>query len=60
VYIDMQILPRLLALAETGWSPKESKKWEDFRERMKPQGERMGLLGFQYYHDPTIWSADGK
>jgi hexosaminidase len=32
---EKQIWPRMLAVAEMGWSPQESRKWEDFSRRAK-------------------------
>jgi len=34
---EYMIFPRLLALAETAWSPKESKNYTDFLSRLRPQ-----------------------
>lgn len=33
--MDVQTWPRMLAVAEMGWSPQSSRKWEDFERRMK-------------------------
>ncbi|MBI4582345.1 MAG: family 20 glycosylhydrolase [Planctomycetes bacterium] len=33
--IDMSIFPRLLALAEVGWTPVHRRRWGDFSARMK-------------------------
>jgi hexosaminidase len=33
--VDKQVFPRLLALAEVVWSPKELRDWEDFNRRLK-------------------------
>jgi hexosaminidase len=43
--LDYQAYPRLCALAETGWTPKEKKDLADFRSRLGPFLERLDLLG---------------
>lgn len=46
--LDHQVYPRLTALAEVAWSPKELRDWEDFRERMETHFRRYEILGIQY------------
>ncbi len=43
--VDRQVWPRLCALAEVGWSPKESRNWPDFAARMGPHDARMKEMG---------------
>lgn len=40
--------PRMTALAEVLWSPKESQKWEDFRSRLEFQFDRFDVMGVNY------------
>jgi hexosaminidase len=40
--------PRLCALAEIGWSPRESRNWEDFTRRLQTQFQRFDRLGINY------------
>jgi hexosaminidase len=49
--IDYQIYPRLLALAEVGWSPQQNREWPDFDARLTHQFPRLQSLGVTY-HDP--------
>ena len=53
--VDHQVFPRLIALAEVGWSPKKLRDWDDFRRRLKAHGERLKKLGVSYYRDPAVW-----
>ena len=53
--VDYQVFPRLIALAEVGWSPKERRDWDDFRGRLRAHGERLKKLGVSYYRDPAVW-----
>jgi len=47
--VDWQVFPRLCALAEVGWSPKELRDWDDFCKRMKTHRRRLDALGVTYY-----------
>jgi hexosaminidase len=48
---DYQIYPRLLALAEVGWSPEQSREWSGFDHRLTRQFPRLQSLGVTY-RDP--------
>ena len=47
--IDHQVFPRLCALAEVTWSPKEARNWPDFSRRMDTHYLRLDTLGVKYY-----------
>ena len=55
--VDYQAFPRLCALAEAAWSPKDQRSYEDFRRRLRLHGERLDRFGVQYYRDPDVWGA---
>lgn len=40
--------PRMLAIAELGWSNANTKDWEAFRERMANQFERLNVMNINY------------
>lgn len=42
---DYMIWPRLCALAEVGWSPKEARNWQDFQVRMESHRVRLSEMG---------------
>jgi hexosaminidase len=46
--LTWQIFPRLLAIAETGWTKKESKDYSDFKKRLIPHYDRLDILGYKY------------
>jgi hexosaminidase len=46
--LDYQTHPRLAAFAETGWSPKEKKDFEDFQTRLIRFLLRLDELGVKY------------
>jgi hexosaminidase len=41
-------LPRMAALSEVVWSPKESRNWDDFAARVEHQMERYQAAGYSY------------
>jgi len=51
-YLEYLALPRLLAIAEIGWTPQEGKDWESFRKRMSADRELLDLNDYKYspYH----------
>lgn len=57
--MDYMIYPRLLGYAEIGWTPKESRDWNEYKLRLKKQGSRMNYEGINYYKDSSIW-GDNK
>ena len=40
--------PRMLAIAELGWSANDRKDWTDFQTRMADQFERLNVMDIQY------------
>jgi hexosaminidase len=46
--VEYMVFPRLAALAEVLWSPKESRNWADFSRRMEQQYRRYERLGINY------------
>ena len=61
--VEYMIFPRLTALSEVLWSPKEKKNWNDFEKRMQVQFKRYELWKANYsraYYDlkATVLPAD--
>lgn len=54
--MDYMIYPRLLGYSEIGWSPKESRDWNEYKNRLIFHGERMKNRGINYYRDKGIWT----
>lgn len=46
--VEYMLLPRLCALSETVWSPKEKKEWEYFKIKITEHKKRFGALGYKY------------
>jgi hexosaminidase len=53
--LDYQTYPRLTALAETGWTPRERKNLPDFCRRLERFRARLELLGV---HSASLQDAD--
>ncbi len=47
-HVEYMIFPRLSALSEVVWSPKEKRDWADFSKRMDTQYERYEKIGANY------------
>lgn len=47
-YFDYLSLPRMAALAETGWTPLAKQKWTSFEQRMRSHYLRYDHAGFGY------------
>jgi hexosaminidase len=45
---EYMLLPRMLALAEVLWSPKEARSWDGFVARLPGQFARLDALGAEY------------
>lgn len=49
-----QMVPRLPAIAEVGWSAQATRSWEDFRTRIAAHAPRWRLLGINFYPSPQV------
>ncbi len=60
--LQYQLLPRMLALAETGWLPASKKNWASFYNRLQQQDEILDALGYvyakHYIVQPTLTEAE--
>ncbi len=50
--VDWQVFPRLTALSEVAWSPKELRDWPNFAKRMMAHYTRLDALGVKYFLAP--------
>ncbi len=46
--LDHLAFPRLLGIAEIGWSPAEGRSWREYRARLAAHGPRLDALGVGY------------
>ncbi|PRY02915.1 hexosaminidase [Pontibacter ummariensis] len=47
-HLEYMVLPRMLALAEVGWSPKENRDWDNFNQRLQSQFRVFDQKGLTY------------
>ncbi len=60
VELEYQLLPRMIAVAETGWLPSSKKNWGGFYKRLQSHDEILDLLGYTYakhYIEPKEYTA---
>ena len=60
VELEYQLLPRMIAVAETGWLPSSKKNWGGFYNRLQSHDEILDLLGYTYakhYIEPREYTA---
>ena len=46
--------PRILGIAEIGWTPQAQRNWYEYKLRLAAQGPRLETLGFNFYKSPEI------
>jgi hexosaminidase len=47
-HAEYMAVPRMIALAEVDWTPRNLKNWNDFRARLEPEFKRLDLLHVNY------------
>lgn len=52
--VEEMLYPRITALAEVLWSPKESRNWDSYLKRLNQSYNQMQALGINYYVDDAI------
>lgn len=59
--MDNRFWPRTVAVSEVGWSPKENLDFIDFKTRLGKHGERLQLMGINFFRSPGIsWNTINK
>ncbi|MEU6892289.1 beta-N-acetylhexosaminidase [Streptomyces sp. NPDC046557] len=54
---ELMAFPRMLGLAELGWSPAASRDWPAYSRRLAAQAPRLDAQGVTYYRAPDVpWS----
>jgi hexosaminidase len=51
--LDWLAFPRLLGVAEAGWSP-TGRTWREYRTRLAEHGPRLAALGVGFHADPSV------
>ena len=53
-YAEYMLFPRMFALTEAVWSPKEYRDWRSFIHRLPRQLRRLDALGINYRHPKEL------
>lgn len=46
--------PRIIGLAEVGWSQARSRDWSSYRHRLAAHGQRLRAMGVNFYPSPMV------
>ncbi|HNT54911.1 MAG TPA: family 20 glycosylhydrolase, partial [Anaerolineaceae bacterium] len=52
--LDWLAFPRLIGLAEIGWSAQAVRSWGDYRTRLAAQAARLAQQGINFYRSPQV------
>lgn len=52
--VEYMAFPRMIALAEIGWTQQSKRRWENFRGRLSEHGPRLQALGLNFYRAPDV------
>ena len=56
--VEFMAFPRLLGIAEIGWSAAEGRHWDEYRLRLAAEGRRLAAWGVNFYRDPGVpWES---
>ena len=60
-HAEYMLFPRMFAMSEVFWSPKDARDWDSFARRLPAQFERLDALGANYrVPDPLGLAADRR
>jgi hexosaminidase len=58
--LETMAFPRLIGIAELGWSPATGRSWADYRTRLGRHGPRLRALGVRFHPAPEVpWQQAG-
>ena len=52
--IEYMVFPRLLGIAEIGWSPERAKSWDEYKSRLAAHGPRLKAMGINFYRSKQV------
>jgi len=52
--IEYMVFPRLIGLAEIGWSPETGRGWDEYKVRLGHHGPRLKALNIDYYQSKQV------
>jgi hexosaminidase len=57
--IEYLVFPRLLSIAEIGWTPSSSRNWDDYKVRLANHARPFKAMGIDFYRSAKVPWADG-
>lgn len=52
--IEQMVFPRLPGIAEIGWTPDNSRSWDEYKVRLAKHGARMRAMDIDFYQSPKV------
>ncbi len=52
--IEYMAFPRLIGIAEIGWSPEKNRAWDEYKNRLASHGARLRAMGVNYFASPQV------
>lgn len=52
--LEYLAFPRVIGIAELGWTPQENRNWEDYRRRLAHQAAFLHRMNVNYYPSPLV------
>ncbi len=52
--IEYMVFPRLIGIAEIGWSPAADRNWDDYRRRLGIHGLRLDAMGVNFFRSQEV------
>jgi hexosaminidase len=52
--VQYMVLPRLIGIAEIGWSSASGREWNEYRLRLAEHGPRLAAWRVNFYHSPQV------
>ena len=58
--IEYLAFPRIIGMAEIGWTPTSQRNWEEYKVRLGKHKDRLDALNIDFYHSPLVpWISTG-
>ncbi|RCW36625.1 hexosaminidase [Marinilabilia salmonicolor] len=59
--IEYLMFPRILGIAEIGWTATENRRWDEYRVRLGQHRDRMKAMGIDFYESPLVpWQEEAS
>lgn len=52
--VEYMAFPRLIGIAEIGWSPKTNRTWDEYKVRLATHGPRLEAMGINFFRAPQV------